>query len=151
MKLVTIELIGMIIESPEIANTQRAIFGMIWEFSRGGTQHAREHSPLNGLKASDIIGKKVVEELAAPATEEKIPEPVPTPTGSTEMEITEEPIVNEPEAHPEPAPTESTEVETAEEPTAETPPLPEDLEEPAREPEPPNSAMLNNKEQIQLF
>ena len=81
------ELIGMIIESPEIANTQRAIFGMIWEFSRGGTEHVREHSPLNGLKASDIIGKKVVEEVT----------------------------------------------------------------EPAREPEPPKSAMLNNKEQIQLF
>lgn len=27
------ELIGMIIESPEIANTQRAIFAMVWEFS----------------------------------------------------------------------------------------------------------------------
>lgn len=30
------ELIGMIIESPEIANTQRAIFEMVWQFSESG-------------------------------------------------------------------------------------------------------------------
>lgn len=149
------ELIGMIIESPEIANTQRAIFSMVWEFSRGTAEHVREHSPLNGLKASDIIGKKVIEEMAEPATAEQAPEPEPT-----EMEATTA-------TAPEPVPTESTETETYEEPTAapepETPPqestahaetpetLPEDLEEPPREHTPPKSDILNHKEQIQLF
>jgi len=34
------ELIGMIIESPEIANTQRAIFKMVWEFCTANTAEA---------------------------------------------------------------------------------------------------------------
>ncbi|MBI5755000.1 hypothetical protein HZA41_02155 [Candidatus Peregrinibacteria bacterium] len=35
------ELIGMIIESSEIANTQRAIFKMAWEFSRNFQTHSQ--------------------------------------------------------------------------------------------------------------
>ncbi len=36
------EVVGMIIESPEIANTQRAIFMMAWEFAGGQSERSEE-------------------------------------------------------------------------------------------------------------
>ena len=57
------ELIGMIIESPEIANTQRAIFKMVWEFCISNPQPQMTVRRVGSLKKnSDKSGKHALNE-----------------------------------------------------------------------------------------
>ena len=53
------ELIGMIIESPEIANSQRAIFEMCWQFAKKFQNKIRKHKNLK----SEEIRTKMLEPL----------------------------------------------------------------------------------------
>lgn len=55
------ELIGMIIESPEIANTQRSIFKMVWEFADTSSKEKPLLNPHGAAEAELKIGgiKKV--------------------------------------------------------------------------------------------
>lgn len=71
------ELIGMIIESPEIANTQRAVFGMVWEFS--------------GINANMIESTRSQAGLDTPAPDPApVDEPaVPEPTAFSRKEQTQ--------------------------------------------------------------
>ncbi len=62
------ELIGMIIESPEIANTQRSIFSMVWEFS-GAYDYGKNDKPTQKTKEEKTLTKNV------PIKEEEPPEP----------------------------------------------------------------------------
>ncbi len=56
------ELIGMIIESPEIANTQRALFAMIWEFCGQQTPEliVRKIGGLKNVKEKAVAESKPV-------------------------------------------------------------------------------------------
>lgn len=62
------ELIGMIIESPEIANTQRSIFSMVWEFS-GAYESVGNDKSEQTTKEKKAVTKNV------PIKEEEPPEP----------------------------------------------------------------------------
>ncbi len=61
------ELIGMIIESPEIANSQRAIFEIVWQFAELADLHAQAKNklmePLKGSELTASIEKTLKETL----------------------------------------------------------------------------------------
>lgn len=68
------ELIGMIIESIEIANSQRAIFNMCWQFANIIKPENIKHKLLEPLKGPEVKGRLIAKEekIAKMMTEEKL-------------------------------------------------------------------------------
>lgn len=77
------ELIGMIIESPEIANTQRAIFKMAWEFCE------LENKLANGLllSAEEIIANSARKQASIKPLKPEKTEPVTTETKEQDTQV----------------------------------------------------------------